>query len=153
MILSGETLRAIQPVMPFREHGRAHGRSYGVSHAGYDISLDQDVWLWPKGFQLASTIEWFCMPDDALGVVHDKSTNIRLGIAVHNTVIEPNWRGYLTLEISNQLWRPRLLKRGTPIAQVIFHRVDKPVDGYVGGKYQNQARGPQAAILDGGDNA
>jgi dCTP deaminase len=147
MILSGETLRIIRPVHPFVEPGRAHGRSYGVSHAGYDVRLDQDVWLWPKGFQLASTFERFDMPADVLGVVHDKSTNIRLGIAVHNTCIEPSWTGFLTLEISNQLWRPRFLRRGTPIAQVIFHQIDRDVAGYAEGKYQNQARGPQKAIL------
>jgi dUTPase len=110
--------------------------------------------LWAKfDAQPPQAKEWFSnfpidlMPSDVLGVVHDKSTNIRLGIAVHNTVIEPAWRGFLTLEISNQSWRPRLLRRGTPIAQVIFHRVDRPVAGYEGGKYQDQARGPQKAIL------
>jgi dCTP deaminase len=149
MIASGQTLRELRPVEPFREPGRAFGRSYGVSHAGYDICLDQDVWLWPKGFRLASAMERFDMPAHLLGVVHDKSTNIRLGIAVHNTVIEPNWRGFLTLEISNQSWwRFHRLRRGTPIAQVIFHMIDKPVEGYVGGKYQDQARGPQKAILE-----
>lgn len=147
MILSGETLRLIRPVWPFSEPGRAHGRSYGVSHAGYDVRLDQDVWLWPKGFRLASTFERFDMPADVLGVVHDKSTNIRLGIAVHNTIIECGWSGHLTLEISNQCWRPRLLLRGTPIAQVIFHQIDRACEGY-SGKYQNQKRGPQEAIFE-----
>lgn len=148
MILSGQTLRRVRPVEPFQEPGRAYGRSFGVSHAGYDIRLDQDVWLWPKGFRLASAMERFDMPDNVLGVVHDKSTNIRLGIAVHNTVIEPAWKGYLTLEISNQSWwRFHRLRRGTPIAQVIFHCIDVAVPGYVGGKYQNQERGPQKARL------
>lgn len=147
MILSGETLRRVRPLDPFCEPGRAHGRSFGVSHAGYDVRLDQDILLWPKGFRLASTLERFTMPRNVLGVVHDKSTNIRLGIAVHNTVIEPAWCGWLTLEISNQSWWFRRLRRGTPIAQVIFHTLDVAVDGYAEGKYQNQARGPQEAIL------
>lgn len=147
MILSGETLRTVRPVDPFCEPGRAFGRSFGVSHAGYDVRLDQDIWLWPKGFVLASTMEKFDMPRNVLGVVHDKSTNIRLGIAVHNTVVEPAWCGWLTLEISNQSWRPRLLRRGTPIAQIIFHTVDVDVEGYADGKYQHQKRGPQKAIL------
>lgn len=147
MILSGDTLRRIKPLEPFCETGKAYGRSFGVSHAGYDVRLDQDIWLWPKGFTLASTIERFAMPNDLLGVVHDKSTNIRLGIAVHNTIIECGWSGYLTLEISNQSWMPRFLRRGTPIAQVVFHMIDAPCSGY-SGKYQNQKRGAQEAILE-----
>jgi len=150
MIVSGQTLREWRPLTPFREPGQAFGRSYGVSHAGYDICLDQDLWLWPKSFRLASSLECFNMPACLLGVVHDKSTNIRLGITVYNTVIEPNWQGFLTLEISNHSWwRFHCLKRGTPIAQVIFHMIDKPTEGYSKGKYQNQLRGPQAAIKSG----
>jgi dCTP deaminase len=148
MVLSGITLRAIRPLEPFCEPGRAFGRSYGVSYAGYDVRLDQDILFGPKGFRLASTVERFSMPRNLLGVVHDKSTNIRLGIAVHNTVIEPGWSGFLTLEISNQSWRPIFLRKGMPIAQVIFHVVDQEVEGYTG-KYHDQARGPQKAILEG----
>ena len=142
-------MREIEPKIlePFSAPDRAYGRSYGVSHAGYDVRLDQDVVLWPKGFVLASTLEKFTMPRWVLGVVHDKSTNIRMGIAVHNTVIEPGWRGHLTLEISNQSWRIHRLRRGTPIAQIIFHEVTGPVDGY-NGKYQDQERGAQRARME-----
>jgi dCTP deaminase len=131
--------------------------SYGLSMCGYDIRLDQDITLWSGRSVLASSLERFCMPLDVVGVVHDKSTWAREGISVQNTVIEPGWRGFLTLEI---LYSPLLrqgesptggrrgyyeLDSGTPIAQVIFHRVDVATDGYGGSKYQDQERGPVGA--------
>lgn len=135
-------------VIPFsHESHKVYGMSAGCSHAGYDIRVAEDLLLWPMGFALASTVEMFDMPKDVLGVVHDKSTWARLGIAVQNTVIEPGWRGYLTLEISNNRWWPLRIKAGSPIAQVLFHVLDQPVDGY-SGKYQNQEAGPQKARFE-----
>jgi dCTP deaminase len=89
------------------------------------------------------------MPDDALGVVHDKSTWARRGVALQNTVIEPGWSGYLTLEITMHAWRFLHIRCGTPIAQVLFHRLEKPTDQPYRGRYQNQARGPQSATPAG----
>lgn len=94
---------------------------------------------------LLSTMERFTMPNDVVGIVHDKSTWARRGLAVQNTVIEPGWSGYLTLEVTNhghdviQCWG------GVGIAQIIFHRLDEPTDMPYDGKYQNQERGPQRA--------
>lgn len=155
-VLSGETLYKYLPVIPFyKNQKRIHGRSYGASHCGYDIRIWEDLLLPPGDFRLASSIEQFCMPKDVVGVVHDKSTNIRLGLSVFNTVIEPGWRGYLTLELKNQnpswsIFNPRKwirLRAGTPIAQVMFHLVDKEVKGYQG-KYQDQDMGAQEARFE-----
>lgn len=79
---------------------RLHGVSHGLSEAGYDIRIKQDVVLHPlRRFALASTIEYFQMPDNLVGVVHDKSTWARRKLSVQNTCIEPGWCGYLTLEL------------------------------------------------------
>lgn len=87
------------------------------------------------------------MPKNVLGIVHDKSTWARQGIACQNTVIEPGWRGYLTLEITNHGRIPIKFESGMPIAQVVFHFVDQMTDGYEG-KYQDQEAGPQSARHD-----
>ena len=67
---------------------------------------------------------------------------------VHNTVIEPGWNGYLTLELKMHALRFKRIKRGTAIAQVVFHRLEEPAEQPYTGKYQNQAPGPQKAILE-----
>ena len=153
MILSGKTIRDYEPqiLTPFSERTLHRGLTNGVGPAGYDVRIEFDERgsiekkaIVSGTFLLASTIEEFCMPPDVMGIVHDKSTWARRGLAVQNTVIEPGWKGYLTLELTNHGQEPIILERGMPIAQVVFHWVDFPVEGY-DGKYQNQQRGPQAA--------
>lgn len=145
MILPAQSIRQMQPVTPFVERHPTHGVTGGLGPAGYDIHLDQDVWLWPGRFVLASASEHFSMPADVLGVVHDKSTWARRGVALQNTVVEPGWWGFLTLEITMHRWRFLRLRKGTPIAQVIFHRLEAPTEIPYRGRYQDQGRGPQPA--------
>ncbi len=148
MIINGKELYRINPIigMSDRKH-KFSGASWGLSEAGYDIRVKQDLILSPeKRFILASAEEEFDMPDTLVGIVHDKSTHARRGISVFNTVIEPGWKGYLTLEIVYHGDETIHIKRGTGIAQVLFHRVSEPVE--YNGKYQNQADRPVDAILE-----
>lgn len=153
---------------------REHGVSHGLAEVGYDIRIKQDVrfhcqkdrygnpWfvdtyitdpgsetlcLLNQRFTIASAIEEFDMPDDLVGIVHDKSTWARKGLAVFNTVIEPKWKGFLTLELVFHGSEDLIIPAGAGIAQVIFHRTSVP-RSYTG-KYQNQADKPVEAILEG----
>lgn len=167
-VLSSQTIRTLKLLEPLVERAQHEsGCSYGLSTCGYDVRLDQDIRVHPGSFCLASTLERFTMPIDVVGIVHDKSTWARRGIAVQNTVIEPGWTGFLTLEISCNItdetafceyWGDMVkfdplsfpyidLRAGTPIAQILFHRLDEPSDQPYpeNGKYQNQERGPVAA--------
>lgn len=148
MIVNGTGLLRADPVHPMLPAKyRAHGVSYGLSEAGYDLRIKQDVWLFPmRRFALASTIEKFYMPHDLVAIVHDKSTWARRGLSVFNTVIEPGWVGFLTLELVYHGWRPLHIPAGAGIAQVLFHLIAEPA-AYTG-KYQNQADAPVAAIKD-----
>lgn len=148
MILPAQEIRRLRPVEPFAERTPINGLTGGLSAAGYDVRIARAVLLWPGRFALSSTVERFAMPDDVLGVVHDKSTLARLGVAVQNTVIEPGWRGYLTLEITMHAFRFLRLRAGTPIAQIIFHRLKKATAQPYDGKYQDQKAGPQRARRD-----
>jgi dCTP deaminase len=86
------------------------------------------------------------MPTDLVAFVHDKSTWARRGLSLFNTVIEPGWSGFLTLEIVNHSTNPLRLLSGDPIAQIVFMRMEEPAEKPYAGKYQNQKRGPQEAI-------
>jgi dCTP deaminase len=155
MILSGKAIEARRIISPFfaRTEIERAGKnfSFGASAAGYDVRIEFDstervmqACLEPGGFILASTIERFAMPNDVVGFVHDKSSWARVGLAVQNTVIEPGWRGFLTLEITNHSDREITILRGDPIAQIVFARVEGDVVPY-DGKYQDQGRGPRGA--------
>lgn len=148
MIASAQTLRLIRPVEPFVERQKAHGLTYGLGPAGYDIRVAEDLHLAPGEFKLASSVERFIMPTNLVGIVHDKSTWARVGLCVQNTVIEPGWRGYLTIELTNHHWQNCRIQAGSPIAQIIFHLLDHPTDTLYGGKYQDQPAGPQGAKFE-----
>lgn len=164
MIASAQTLRRLRPVSPLLERQRAHGLTYGLGPCGIDLRVAEDVLLYRQGsvimepgawstrapsFALASCMEYFTMPANLLGVVHDKSTWARMGLAVQNTVIEPGWRGYLTLELTYHGNAETLrIAAGSPICQVIFHLLDEPTDALYGGKYQDQKAGPQPARFE-----
>ena len=139
-ILSAQSIRKRGIFIPFSERQKAYGMSHGLSACGYDIRVKEGFKLWPGFFRLASTVEHFDMPNDLVGIVHDKSTWARLGVAVQNTVIEPGWKGFLTLELTNHCDYPREVIAGSPIAQVIFHLLDEPT--------QDQKAGPQLPLFD-----
>lgn len=149
MILSAQSIRnQIGLIEPFCERGVARGMSYGLSSCGYDVRIAEKVRLERGQFSLASTIERFNFPDNIVGKLHDKSTWARRGLSVFNTVSEPGWSGYLTLELINHGPETIILWPGDPIGQMVFHVLDEPTEQPYRGKYQNQGSGAQAARME-----
>lgn len=148
MILSGQSIRERGIFTPFSERTVFNGMSYGLSYAGYDIRIQEDIWLEPKAFTLASSMEHFDMPNDLLAQVTDKSSWARQGLSVFNTIIEPGWSGYLTLELVNHNEFELRMQAGDPIAQIILSQIDRPVDKPYAGKYQNQPNHPVCSIKE-----
>ena len=147
MIINRCTLLRIGPLdamLPTKQRGTAV--THGMSEAGYDIRIKQAVTMHPfRRFALASSVERFRMPDYLAAIVHDKSSWARRGLSVFNTVIEPGWNGYLTLELVYHGWRPLHIPAGSGIAQVIFHEVSDLVR-YTG-RYQDQPNCPVGSIV------
>ena len=163
MIYNGTALLSAAPIknMLSCKH-TAHGVTHGLTEAGYDITLRQDVtfqkiddqWystvMQPDGpdrsegrFALASTVEEFQMPNYLMGIVHDKSSLARRGLSVLNTCVEPGWKGWLTLELVYHGENDLLLPAGMGIAQVIFHTLCEAAE--YKGRYQNQPDEPVPA--------
>jgi dCTP deaminase len=167
MIINGASLLDLAPIkdmLPAKVSKVPFPTSYGLGELGYDIRIKQDItfftneegnWIivtdpmtkeskYLKGrFCLASSVEEFQMPNTLGAIGHDKSTWARLGVQVFNTVIEPGWNGFLTIELVFNGEERVHIPAGTGIMQVIFHR---PLNraNYVG-KYQDQANEPVAA--------
>ena len=105
-----------------------------------DIVADQCI-IPPNSFALASTVEYFRIPRDILTVCLGKSTYARCGIIVNVTPLEPEWRGKITIEISNTTPLPAKIYANEGIAQVLFFQSDEPcARSYKDkkGKYQAQ---------------
>ena len=163
MVVNGSILRNQKPIVdmsPIKCSGPG-GTSYGLGEAGYDIRIKQEIrFMKTYGgmavqvdadvtnrklgrFCLASAMEQFDMPDDLMGIVHDKSTWARRGLQVFNTVIEPGWKGFLTLELAYWGEEDLIIPAGSGIAQVVFHLLAE--EAQYKGKYQNQEDQPVSA--------
>ena len=144
--------------------------SYGVSSYGYDIRVADEFKIFtnvysaivdpknfttqsmvdykgdvcvipPNSFALARTIEYFRIPRSVLTVCVGKSTYARCGIIVNVTPFEPEWEGFVTLEISNTTPLPAKIYANEGIAQVLFFEADEECEtSYADkkGKYQKQ---------------
>lgn len=97
----------------------------------------------PNSFALAVSVEYFRIPRDVLTICIGKSTYARCGIIVNVTPFEPEWEGYVTLEISNTTPLPAKIYANEGLAQVLFFRSDEACNiSYAdrAGKYMKQER-------------
>jgi len=95
----------------------------------------------PNSFALCETVELLEMPREYLAICVGKSTYARCGIIVNVTPIEPEWRGKITLEISNTTPLPAKIYANEGIAQLIFLKGERTcAKSYADkrGKYQDQ---------------
>ena len=144
--------------------------SYGVSSYGYDIRVADEYKIFtnvfsavvdpknfnpqsmvdyqgdvciipPNSFALARTVEYFRIPRKVLTICLGKSTYARCGLIVNVTPFEPEWEGYVTLEISNTTPLPAKVYSFEGVAQVLFFEADDEcLISYADkkGKYQAQ---------------
>jgi dCTP deaminase len=158
-------------IEPFAEKQvRAGVISYGISSYGYDIRIAEEFKIFtnvnssvvdpkhmdpasmvdfkgpicvipPNSFALGRTVEYFRVPRNVLCTCVGKSTYARCGIITNVTPFEPEWEGFVTLEISNTTPLPARIYANEGIAQVLFFESDEPCETSYkdkAGKYQAQ---------------
>ena len=94
-----------------------------------------------NSFALCETVEIFTIPRNVLAICVGKSTYARCGIIVNVTPLEPEWRGKVTIEISNTTPLPAKIYANEGIAQMVFIKADAECEkSYADkkGKYQDQ---------------
>ncbi len=125
--------------------------SYGLSSCGYDMRVSNEFMVFtnlnnsiidpknfnedalvrqdtdvcivpPNSFALARSVEHFRIPRNVLALCVGKSTYARCGIIVNVTPFEPEWEGYVTIEISNTTPLPAKIYANEGIAQVLFYQ-------------------------------
>ena len=158
-------------IEPFVENQVRDGViSYGVSSYGYDIRVADEFMIFtnvhsaivdpknfdpksmvefqgdvciipPNSFVLARSVEYFRIPRGVLTICLGKSTYARCGLIVNVTPFEPEWEGFVTLEISNTTQLPAKIYANEGLAQVLFFEADEECEtSYADkkGKYQGQ---------------
>ena len=166
-----EMCRRHRMIEPFEEKQiRADVISYGVSSYGYDIRIADEFKIFtninttivdpkafdprsfvdyqgevalipPNSFALGRSVEYFKIPRNVLTICVGKSTYARCGIITNVTPFEPEWEGYVTLEINNTTPLPAKIYANEGIAQVLFFESDEACEtSYADrqGKYQGQ---------------
>ena len=160
--------RMIEPFVA--QQVRQGAISYGVSSYGYDLRVSDEFKIFtnvysaivdpknfasdsfvdfqgdvciipPNSFALARSVEYFRIPRQVLTVCLGKSTYARCGLIVNVTPFEPEWEGYVTLEISNTTPLPAKVYANEGLAQVLFFEADEICEqSYADkkGKYQRQ---------------
>lgn len=166
-----ETAARTGMIEPFVEKQTRQGViSYGLSSYGYDARVSDEFLIFtnvdndivdpkafsgtsfvkrksdvcvipPNSFVLASTVEYFRVPDDILVICVGKSTYARCGIIVNVTPLEPGWEGHVTLEFSNTTPLPAKIYANEGACQFLFLQGDQPCEtSYAdrAGKYMKQ---------------
>jgi dCTP deaminase len=89
------------------------------------VEFDGDVCIVPpNSFALARSVEYFRIPRNVLTICLGKSTYARCGIITNVTPFEPEWEGFVTLEISNTTPLPAKIYANEGICQVLFFEAD-----------------------------
>ncbi len=126
--------------------------SLGVATERIKIAEDEAFTLHPGDFALGSTMETVWIPDDLVAHVDGRSSVGRLAVVVHATagLIDPGFKGQITLELSNIGRIPVRLYAGLRIAQIILQRMtspaERPYGNARGSSYDGQS-GPQVSRL------
>ena len=94
------------------------------ANAFVDIEGDYCI-IPPNSFALARSVEYFRIPRNVLTLCIGKSTYARCGIIVNVTPLEPEWRGKITIEISNTTPLPAKIYANEGIAQILFFKADE----------------------------
>lgn len=95
----------------------------------------------PNSFALCETVEYIAIPRDVLAICVGKSTYARCGLVLNVTPLEPEWRGKVTLEISNTTPLPAKVYANEGVGQLIFLKAEVVCEkSYAdkAGKYQDQ---------------
>jgi dCTP deaminase len=91
------------------------------------VPFGKELWLHPRHFILAATLEFIRLPDDLSAYVVGRSSWGRLGLVVATAMfVHPEFRGCLTLELVNEGDSPICLSPGSRIAQLAVHRLEHP---------------------------
>ena len=113
--------------------------------------MESDVCIVPpNSFALARSVEYFKIPRDVLTICVGKSTYARCGIIVNVTPFEPEWEGFVTLEISNTTPLPARIYANEGLCQILFFQSDELCEtSYKDkkGKYQGAERNRAAEAV------
>ena len=105
----------------------------------YKTIISDSYILLPNQFVLATTMEYFELPDDLTAFVEGRSSLGRMGLFIQNAGwVDPGFKGEITLELYNANRCAIELKAGRRVGQLVFAKMDDKALNPYNGKYQGQ---------------
>jgi dCTP deaminase len=105
----------------------------------YDFVQQNEIWIQPLQFVLATTKEYVEVDNDITGFLEGRSSVGRAGLFIHNAgLIDAGYPGEITLELFNCGPAPILLTKDQRICQIVFYQMDKEAEKPYNGKYMHQ---------------
>ena len=108
-----------------------------LNPAGYDLRSSSEVALKPKRYELTATLETVELGLNVAGALHIRSSLAREGVVGSFAVVDPGFRGQLTLNLHNAGETEITIKEGEPIVQIVFHKIGSAARKGYSGLYQN----------------
>ena len=108
-----------------------------LNPAGYDLRVSDDVALEPSEHRLVATMERVELDSGLVGVLHLRSSLAREGILASLALVDPGFRGQLTISLSNTGVKKVQLKKGERFVQLTLLRLGKRAAAKYEGRYQD----------------
>ena len=109
------------------------------SQISYKTITTDTYLIMPGEFVLATTMEYFELPDNLTAFVEGRSSLGRMGLFIQNAGwVDPGFKGEITLELYNANRCAIELKAGRRVGQLVFAEMDAPAINPYNGKYQGQ---------------
>ena len=108
-----------------------------LNPAGYDLRCSKTVILKPKQFMLVSTLECVELSLNITASLHIRSSLAREGVIGSFAIVDPGFRGQLTLNLHNVNDKELTLGEGERIVQIVFHRLGNVAKKGYNGSYQD----------------
>ncbi|MDD7517894.1 dCTP deaminase [Ruminococcus flavefaciens] len=109
------------------------------SSISYKTITTDTYLILPGQFVLATTMEYFELPDDLTAFVEGRSSLGRMGLFIQNAGwVDPGFKGEITLELFNANRCAIELKAGRRVGQLVFAQMDDHALNPYNGKYQGQ---------------
>ncbi len=108
-----------------------------LNPAGIDLRVARSLVLKPGQQTLVATVERVKLSEQFLGILHIRSSLAREGIIASLALVDPGFRGQLTVSLYNAGDRLVSLRKGERFIQLSLLRLGMPATHAYVGKYQN----------------
>ena len=118
---------------------RIRPSEFRLNPAGVDLRIDRDIHLEPKQQLLVASIERVELSNGIVGFLHLRSSLAREGLFASLALVDPGFRGQLTVSLYNSGDSAVNLGKGERFIQLSLLRLGKPAINKYAGRYQNSS--------------